>query len=171
MQSLLEQRISNFTNAIKKSLENKNWYSALTIALTLPDIIGRLEYPKDQSKERYIRWFDEYLLEKYTRKNQWGKHVFLSGRDAYALRCAFLHQGETNIETQKAREALNKFLFIIPLGGTVHCNQNEEELQLQVDIYCMDIHDAVLLWIEQFKGDNVIEERAKNIMEIHTNLD
>lgn len=43
--NIIQMKKSNFTNAVKNSLEQENWYSALTLALTLPDICGKLENP------------------------------------------------------------------------------------------------------------------------------
>lgn len=32
-------------NSIRLSIKTKNWYGALTLALTLPDIAGKIEHP------------------------------------------------------------------------------------------------------------------------------
>ncbi len=71
--------------SIEKSVENKNWYSALVLALTLPDICGKFEDKGKSSSKRYSEWFDKYLGEEYD--------GYLSGNDCYALRCSFLHEG------------------------------------------------------------------------------
>ena len=34
--------MQKFINSVKQSLENKNWYSALIVTLTLPDIAGKV---------------------------------------------------------------------------------------------------------------------------------
>ncbi len=34
--------MERFTRAIEKSIKSENWYAALTLALTIPDICGRL---------------------------------------------------------------------------------------------------------------------------------
>jgi hypothetical protein len=76
-------------------------------------------------------------------------HVFLHGEDTYALRCAVLHEGVDDIDNQRAREALGSFLFVEPPAGrsSIHCNQSNGVLQLQVDIFCGDICDGVDKWI------------------------
>ena len=38
--------MERFTNAVIKSLATENWYSALSLALTLPDICGKVEQPE-----------------------------------------------------------------------------------------------------------------------------
>jgi len=94
--------MNRFTNSIEKSLENENWYAALSLALTLPDICANVSSPATGSKVRYVSWFNQYMLSKYTRQVGADKseHVFLCGEDCYALRCALLH-GEVMIYQSK----------------------------------------------------------------------
>jgi hypothetical protein len=37
--------------AVYKSIENKNYYGALFMALCLPDIFGKMQYPEINSKK------------------------------------------------------------------------------------------------------------------------
>lgn len=50
-----------YVNDIKRSLENKCYFSALSLALTLPDICRIAEFPKKSVTERYMGWYDKYL--------------------------------------------------------------------------------------------------------------
>lgn len=87
----------------------------------------------------------------------------LGGNDCYALRCAYLHEGADDISKQRAREAVDKFLFIVaPSGLTIHCNMINNRLQLQVDIFCADIKDGVVNWLSDIAGDSdKVAETAK----------
>jgi hypothetical protein len=155
-----------FTNAVRSAIEQKNWYSALTLSLTLPDICGKLESPTVKSGERYIAWWDKYLLENYTVKSPLNK-IFLSGSDAYALRCAYLHEGGDDVSEQKAQDALTRFIFIEPpASGTIHCNLSNTALQLQVNIFCADICEGVDKWIIDTKDNKDIQERARKLLNI-----
>jgi hypothetical protein len=49
--------MENIIKAIKSSLESKNYYGALFVALSAPDICGYLESPADKSQVRYEKWF------------------------------------------------------------------------------------------------------------------
>ena len=134
MQHLLE----SITTAVAQG----NWYAALSIALALPDICGWLEDPAVGSQKRYIAWFDRYVGPDYIREvgPARERHVFLSGGDCYALRCAFLHEGREEIITQRARELLERFQFVVPPPTwTVHCNQFGRQLQLQIDVFCSQL--------------------------------
>ena len=46
--------ISDYVKDIKCALQNKCYYSALSLTLTLPDMCGMAEFPKKQVGERYI---------------------------------------------------------------------------------------------------------------------
>ena len=94
------------------------------VALTLPDIAGKIEYPISSSRVRYSSWFNKYVGERY--KSRIGarneEHTFLSGNDCYALRCAYLHEGVTDISGQKSRDVLDDFIFVaLKEGSRVHC--------------------------------------------------
>jgi hypothetical protein len=138
--------------AVRTSIDHENWFAALGLSLTLPDICGRLEWPTVGSKTRYVQWCQSYLTPKYTREiGSYGQpNVFLHGEDTYALRCAVLHEGADSIVNQSARKALESFRFVRPPqgGGTIHCNQYNNVLQLQVDVFCRDICDGVDEWMQ-----------------------
>jgi hypothetical protein len=111
-----------FTDAIAKAVTDKNWLAATALSLTMPDICGRMEHPKHDSERRYKAWWDKYLLDTY--RGGADNVVFLSGADAYALRCAYVHEGGENILNQRAQEALTHFHFVAPseAGHVVHKN-------------------------------------------------
>lgn len=46
--------MDRFTSAVRQSLENKNWYAALYLSLTLPDICARLE--SDDGKTNRVKF-------------------------------------------------------------------------------------------------------------------
>ncbi len=164
--------MKRFTDAIRTAVENKNWYGALMIALTMPDICGKLENPKLNSKTRSIKWFKTwmesvYIVTGYDRK----RTLFLCGDDFYSLRCSLLHQGEDNIEEQKARKILNKFHFITPPSGNsvIHRNYNSTKqiLQLQVDKFCYEIIRAVNQWSIHMSDKPEVQKRINSLMVIH----
>jgi len=152
--------------AIENSLQNKNWYSALVLSLILPDICSKLEGNSKSSSVRYPEWFNTYLGKKYD--------GFLSGNDCYALRCAFLHEGSSNIENQRAKEVLDHFVFI---ASGAHCNRfrdchfgnpkydGKDFLQLSVECFCQDMIEATNQW---FCDPTVVKDLSK-MLEIHEN--
>lgn len=162
--------MEHLTNAVRQAVDQRNWYAALGLALTFPDICGLVEGTQRDSRKRYIRWCNEYLTPQYT--HQIGadrqEHVFLSGKDCYALRCAVLHEGSDEIINQAAQEALESFRFVAPtLGFYIHNNQEDAQLQLQVDVFCLDICRGVERWMEAMKQKGDAQSRLGALMKVH----
>jgi hypothetical protein len=149
--------VQRFTKAIEQSLQNENWYAALSLALALPDICANVYSPNEGSQKRYVKWYNQFMLSKYTRNIGANKeeHIFLKGEDCYALRCALLHEGTDDITEQRAQEAIESFNFVVPpQGWTVHMNQSGNALQLQVDVFCKDICASVEEWLAENSFSN-----------------
>lgn len=91
---------------MNKALDNDCFFSALSLALTLPDICGMAKYPNKKVGERYIDWYDEYIgqYEKSPEEENREQTPYLSGEVVYRLRCCFLHQGNPNIDKDKIKE-------------------------------------------------------------------
>jgi hypothetical protein len=162
--------MEHLTSAVLASLSHQNWYAALSLSLTLPDICGRIQSPQMRSRQRYVAWFDRWLLSRYQAligpENL--PHTFLSGRDCYALRCAFLHQGELVLDGQPAREVLDRIHFTAPRPGSfVHRNQTDAILQLQVDAFCIDICRSVADWLREAQADPELSARIRSLAMIH----
>ncbi|MBM4869353.1 hypothetical protein HYO49_22915 [Vibrio parahaemolyticus] len=166
--------MKRFTNSIRMAVEVQDWYGALLTALTLPDVCGRMVNPDLGSKERYVSWYQHWLQPLYTGRVGADKkeHIFLHGEDCYALRCSYLHEGAGNIEEQRAKKALEDFHFITPpQNGSVHRNQINNTLQLQVDTFCLQVADAVDAWLESVSDDVEVQNRLTSLLMIHDSTD
>lgn len=111
-----------YVDNIKHSLKNKCYFSALSLALTLPDICGMAEFPNKTVAERYTEWYDKYLgIYMAQGKDDLGNNPWLSGEVVYNLRNTYLHQGNPGIVSDKVKEEINQLdQFILILGdGTV----------------------------------------------------
>ncbi len=84
-------------NDVNKALDAECYYSALTLALTFPDICGKAEFPQEKcTGKRYKDWYDEYIgkYEQCPCENcQNTTMPYLSGEVVYSLRNSLLHQG------------------------------------------------------------------------------
>ncbi|CAM3609850.1 hypothetical protein BS639_18530 [Rouxiella silvae] len=164
--------MNNFIKALDTALKTENWYGVLFISLTLPDICGKVDEPKCTSSQRRTNnWFNKYLKPKYTHNlGPDGKmeHVFLSGNDFYALRCALLHEGSGDITSQRAREVLDEFAFVMPgvRGNSRHMIQDNQTLQLQVDNFGNEMLDALQQWLNDIKNDAVKMAKVNNFLDI-----
>ena len=121
----------------------------MSVALALPDICAKLENPAEKgTQKRYVDWFNRFLAAPYEKVVGGQPHTFLSGVDLYALRCAYLHEGNFDISAQRAREILKSYVFVsTPPGIVVHRNHINNVLQLQVDILCEEVCVAVEAWM------------------------
>lgn len=165
--------MDHLVTATRTAVREKNWHAALALALTLPDICARLQSPEVQSSRvRYVKWCEAHLAPRYTFPigAEGVPHVFLGGDDCYALRCAVLHEGADNIVGQRARKALEEFVFSAPPtgGGMIHCNQVDSKLQLQVDIFCLDVCAGVEEWVQEVaRKDAAVNGRMAGLMLVH----
>ena len=109
MRNRIEDIFLERIREIDVCLDNECYIAALSLALTLPDICGRAEYPNARVRDRYIMWYDTFLgpLQKFN--SPYGADMpYLSGEVVYSLRCNFLHIGNPNIEIDKIKDELCK---------------------------------------------------------------
>lgn len=124
----MNQSFNNYTDAnsldllmqeIEKTIDNKCFIAALHMALSIPDMLGKLMYPKLDGKQKYIKWFDDnvhditfgYLYS----DNPFGKSdgsPDINGEVCYALRCKFYHEGTNHVES-KTKARINEFVLVI----------------------------------------------------------
>lgn len=160
--------MERFTQAIVTSIESENWYAALTLALTIPDICSRLSNPDlaQKSQKRYVKWFDEYILHHYESPFHGKGFTFMSGGDCYALRCALLHEGRDDITSQKARrEVLSKIIF--STTGSHRCQINGV-LILNLQAFCSEICQGVQSWNQDYKESSEVQGAIKELLTIQT---
>jgi hypothetical protein len=161
--------MQHFVGATRAAVSHRNWHAAVSLALTLPDICGRIESPSMDSQARFVAWYDRFLLKRYQRAvGPTGQiHTFLCASDCYALRRAFPHQGEFGIDDQRAQQALENFHFTAPRSGAViHMNRSNNTLQLQVDVFCRDVCDAVEEWLASVAANSDIQARISKLARI-----
>lgn len=162
--------MEDILDAIRKAIKDKNWYGALFISLTLPDICGKIEDPNLSSEKRYKDWFNRYISAKYI----YSGRTFLSSNDCYAFRCALLHEGSDNIAGQKSRRILEQFLFMTSgphcnymRDNYVNCQRVKTSLQLRVDKFCEDICESVEQWLKDVSTDTAITNRNHETIKIY----
>lgn len=146
-----------FSDAVKKAVADQNWFAALFVSLALPDICGSLDDPTTKVGERYVNWFKRYLAPRY------GK--MFSAEDCYYFRCACLHQG---LEThEKSRNDGIRFIPPPPRGNIVHLNLLNNVLQMQIDMFCLDMSDAVEKWAVDVAGNDEIQGPIGQLIQVY----
>ena len=103
----------NLVNEIRYAMNANLYNCALTLALTLPDICGKAEYPCEKSsRKRYKKWFSFYAAPSFCCKaeNAYTGDIvnfsWLSAEECWALRCSVLHSGNYRIERTKLKHII-----------------------------------------------------------------
>lgn len=97
--------LNRIINEIYRSLENECFIAALSLALTIPDICGKVEYPTDSVTSRYIQWYNKYIGQYEKPSGPYGSDMpYLSGEIVFNLRNSMLHQGTPNVDTSRIKE-------------------------------------------------------------------
>jgi hypothetical protein len=155
--------MNRFSSGIRQAVANQNWFAALYLALTMPDVCGALEDPKAGNGARYRSWFERYLAP-INKINILGTEaVFMTAGDCWALRCSLLHEGSDEVSQQKAKDVLSRFFFTT-IGA--HRIRVEDTLTLNVARFCEEIADAVDKWAADTQSDVDIQARVSQMVQI-----
>ena len=171
----MQQLISGVEDCIAK----ENWFGALFIAISLPDICGATEGVIKNNGARYKDWFNRYLKPRYdsdsmyeslllTSPNilthipealifEWKNKkpvVAFTAEDCWSLRNACLHEGT---DVSKLRKF--KITPPTPHASKVHMNVIEDVLQLDLVLFCRDIVEGVRKWLTDMQGNPEVSER------------
>lgn len=148
-----------FVDDIRNALKHRSWFSALALALVLPDMCGMAEDPAMGVAGRYISWYDRFVTPMMKDDNVKADRPYMSGEMVYNLRNTFLHQGAPTINTGKVKEAVNQIdEFALSLdddnpihGMTLTCSFEDVSYKfMTVDVtnLCKKICDAAMSYYE-----------------------
>lgn len=97
-------------DAIRDAIEKECWLPALALALTIPDVMGQIAYPKYVSPhgkrlvgKQYKQWFHENVEPRFADhtgfdENWRARRPYFSADMCYQLRCELLHSGSDDID-------------------------------------------------------------------------
>ena len=115
--------MNSLVRAGRQCLSDGNLFAAVTIALTLPDILGS-ESGVRKVGERYRQWFDQWAAQKFLDTDG---NPYLSAADCYSLRCRLLHEGKAELGSEKNRDVHEVQFFDDDLES--------DFLQVEVQLY------------------------------------
>lgn len=177
-------------NGIDDCLQKENWFGALFIAITLPDICGATEDKVKGNGARYKDWFNRYLKPRYNADSTYDflcnvnpvalqymdeslkdslraqvPPVSFSAEDCWSLRNACLHEG---VDETKLR----KFKITTPASGNMHAHMNcfDGVLQLDVIDFCNDITNGVKKWLVDIQGNPDVLEKIEKMINIDSRI-
>lgn len=114
----LLNKVEDIIQSIEQSKEASNYFAMLTSSLVLIDICSSIEY-RGQDKaswDRYQSWINQYLLLDDRPENT----DYLDATNIWYLRCAMLHEGAANPNTQKknySKNAKKEVKDIVPISS------------------------------------------------------
>ncbi|WP_339352209.1 hypothetical protein [Acinetobacter beijerinckii] len=161
--------MQQYLDSIKLSLRTNNYFGAITMALTLPDICASVNSPNGKTtSKKYCTWFNKYLAKYYSEifrdeyKNKNKTVVNFIAQECYAARCSFLHQGTHHIKHQSIlmdseHPTVSSVNFISLDHGEYL--RNGDILFLDVNFFCENMIDAVETWMKDISCD--IHKMAK----------
>lgn len=150
---------------IEYALQQKQYFSALALALILPDLCGQAEFPNTKVGQRYTDWFDQYIGRyencKDDRFDPQGQLPYLSGKIVYSLRCSVLHSADPGIDLEKCN--IQRFTLMAeqvkPLGDyepEFECFTESvspvKELKIHLNVLCYKLCAAAKRYYSENKN-------------------
>lgn len=188
--------MQRFVTAIRKSIDEQNWFAALFLALAVPDICGALEQlptgKRGKIEARYCKWFNKYL-KKYDPDSSYDiisvhspEHLSsLNDQDISFLKTPFPKSKpprQDNPFTAQdcyrfrckclhqgllMKQGDEKFIFIEPPPRKNIVHGNSVGLyQLQIDVFCEDICLGVEQWFEDVKQNQAVISGMQELIQI-----
>ena len=158
----MEKRIKE----IRKAIDNELYYCALSLALTLPDICGKNEYPNESNRRRYVNWFNNYAKSLFTcvatvlPDNETQEYVWFSAEECYALRCAYLHAGNYELNRVDLKN-VHLHAHIRDGNNYSHIIRNSIFADWDVIEICKNLCDAVELYCSNHTACDMMTDEIR----------
>jgi hypothetical protein len=92
---------------------------------------------------------------------------YLNGVDAYAMRCALLHEGSDFIYKQRAAKDVSVIRFFAPDNGYQHQNlRTDGRLDLDVKTFCGDVLSGYSAWNTYVATNQDVSDRRRQLSKI-----
>lgn len=167
---------------VRHAINNRTWYAATALALALPDVCAALDHPGVRGGQRYSDWTDQYVTPYFSDSD--GQR-FLTGRELYLFRCAFLHSGDLALEDPHPTEpddgsamfeVLNRIHLFVSDGGVVPSRgmtsttgdlpTRTTSYSIGVAAFCDAICQGAENWLFRARADALKRERIDAALRI-----
>lgn len=156
--------VSDIINDIIIAKNNKAYISALSLSLTLPNILSNIEYGEKTHRAEYIEWFNKWVFPYYKQPpseneyiNQGIENCKFDGVNCYALRCALLHSGNNDLICNKGR--IHIFSLRIAdehsqCGDVYICDAIPNPSNIYVSIDVEKLIDSIIAGAQEYIANN-----------------
>lgn len=143
----------------RNCIKHDNIVAALYIAMSIVDLCSKIQYPNLKQKDRYPKWFEEYISVYTKSKRVFADMPYLSGKTAYQLRCALFHEGSNDIdgkididhfELRFGKSARYSSSGYSSINGV----KSNTELQINVPVLCEEIVGVAEDFYKQLKKND-----------------
>lgn len=170
------RHVNNLIKAIEESLVSKNYLSALTLALVIPDICSKIAYPKESRIwKRYSDWYDEYIYKYENPKSEKELAIMqneIDGKMIYKLRCALLHEGSFDIESDfreykeiKSNQAIKFMLTNSEVDAHLKFyegDKSQNDPHIEVRLSVVNLCKKICAVGENYYKEHRVNERINN---------
>ena len=149
---------------IERAEQCNAFFSALALALTIPDVCAKAEKKYPQKDVAYVEWCNHWCNFSNMFSSQRYKNAF-NGAHCYALRCAFLHNLDADMQKQKKAfrktgDEGKEFTFVLTVPND--CNdltarsilEDDDENSKMISIICKDITKLLVDGYRKFRNEN-----------------
>lgn len=142
-------------NEIRKAVDTKLYYLAISIFMTLPDVCAGLEHEKGRDeKDGHKDWHNRFVTEKFS---------YLSADDAYSFRCGVLHQGRFGNMTH----GVSRVFFCVDDRLAVSNCKFDDAYVYSAKEFCEYLIYAVQLWWETAKINPRVISNLPHLVKYH----
>ncbi|MBJ6351117.1 MULTISPECIES: hypothetical protein [unclassified Acinetobacter] len=160
--------MKQYLDSIKLSLETKNYFGAIALSLTLPDICASIESDNNETnRDKYCAWFEKYLAGSFPRP---GNKVLLSAQECYAARCSFLHQGTNITQHQKILKGIDKaapsvsFMTNTMISGIM---RHDQKVIIDINFFCLSMIVGVENWVKDHNQNEIVKNKILALPIVH----
>lgn len=114
---------------IEKAFDAGAYLSAISLALTIPDVCSSRLHPDVSTRRRYVNWFNAYVAQNYLDEKSLetdgvmvASKYYFDGDDCYQLRCVYLHEGTNAPDLNKGKTLYNAIQFRVFEDGPSDCD-------------------------------------------------
>jgi hypothetical protein len=151
--------MKHLLKSVRDACDQGNWYAAIFLTLSLPDICGKLEDPKAGNGDRYKAWFRNNY-----RRSMMQPHIKsrLTAEDCYAIRNAIVHAGTDELKSGGAVQRVKFNSFQVHEAWV----DGSGILLLDARTFCMRMVNSVEAWLVQMESKSDVKARIDALLEV-----
>ena len=179
--------IQDIINDINVAREHEAYISALALTLTIPDLCGKIEFGHQRCGGHYKEWFDKWVHNRFCQYPKSECDLLreaeeagaFDGEKCYALRCALLHSGNTELTVNQKpivdvfELCVYKESICMGTSTIVDISSNKVgsikisfNVSMLIDLILLGLDDFIKDWKSRDKENKDIEKLFQNFAKI-----